>query len=148
MSCEEGFGSLRLIPKYYRLMTSVIHHFLDRGLFVLFLFGLWVVDWLRYLVPERRQCSFLFRHDSFNDIYIHFHLESVFAFVLGVCWCVYLYICYWISSISRSENQPFFIIVLTWSARFVALNLLNSVHIFIILFLYPLFYMVASEITV
>ena len=53
----------------------------------------------------------------------------------------YTYICWWISSISRSENQPFFVIVLTWSASlwFVALNLPNSVQISIILFLYSLF---------
>ena len=31
--------------------------------------------------------------------------------VVKVCWCVCLYICWWISSISRSENKPFFVIV-------------------------------------
>ena len=58
-----------------------------------------------------------------------------------VCGCVCIYISWWISSISRPENQPFFIIVLTWSVSlwFVALNLPNSVQISIILFLYPLF---------
>ena len=39
-SCAEGFGSLRLVLKYYSQMTLVTHHFLERGLFVLFLFGL------------------------------------------------------------------------------------------------------------
>ena len=89
------------------------------------------------LVPERRQCGFLFEHDSFHNFWTHFtFLGSVFASLclrlgvsgfpvfsvsvslLEVCWYVCLYICWWISSISRSENQPFFIIVLTWSASF------------------------------
>ena len=51
--------------------------------------------------------------------------------VVGVCWHVCLHICWWISSISRSENQLFFVIVLTLSASFwfVTLNLPNSVQI-------------------
>ena len=70
-----------------------------------------------------------------------FPVFSISVTVLGVCRCVCLYICWWISIISRSENQPFFVSVLTWSASlwFVVLNLLNSVQISIILFLYPLF---------
>ena len=87
-------------------------------------------------VPEKRQCGFHFRHDSFNDIFISF-------FLLGKCLCLCAYgawvivmLClfrslwlsciyclaycgrsllmslsihlWWISSISRSENQPFF----------------------------------------
>ena len=45
--------------------------------------------------------------------------------VVGVCWCFSLYICWWVSHISWSENQPFFGIILSWSASlwFVALNL-------------------------
>ena len=66
---------------------------------------------------------------------------SASATVNGVCWCIWLYICWRISSISRSEDQQFFVIVLTWSAsiRFVDLNLPNSVQISIILFLYSLY---------
>ena len=68
---------------------------------------------------------------------------SVFCFspnVADTCWCVFLFICWYISSIWRSDNQPFFIIVLPWSASIwlVALNLAYSVQIFIIIFQYPL----------
>ena len=41
---------------------------------------------------------------------------SVLVIAFGVCWCVCLCICWWISCISRSENQSFFAIVLTCSA--------------------------------
>ena len=70
-----------------------------------------------------------------------FPLFSVSVTVLGVCWYVSLYICGWISSISRSEIQTLFLIVLTWltSLWFVFLNQMNSVQISINLFLYPLF---------
>ena len=69
-----------------------------------------------------------------------FPVSIVWIIVLGICWCICRYICWWIYSISRSENQPFFIIVLTWSASlwYVVLNLANSVQISII-FLYTLF---------
>ena len=70
-----------------------------------------------------------------------FPVFSVSVTVLGVYWCVCQYIYWWISRISRPDNQPFFLIVLTWPAslRFVVLNLTNSVQISIILFLYILF---------
>ena len=69
-----------------------------------------------------------------------FSVFIVSVTAVEVCWCVCGYICWWVSSISRLENQPFFVIVLTWSASLwlVALNLPNFVQIFIILFLYPL----------
>ena len=97
------------------------------------------------------------------SILVFFPLGSVFAFACLKCMsfchvefgyeslaflylssrfflCVSLYICWWISRISRSENQPLFVIVLTWSANlwFAALNPLNSDQISIILFLYPI----------
>ena len=70
--------------------------------------------------------------------------------VVGVCWCVHQYIFWWISSISRLKKQPFFVIVLTWSAClwFVASSLPNVVQISIILFRYPLYAGLASNITV
>ena len=84
--------------------------------------------------------------------FCHYHLAlgfglrvsgfPVFIFsvtVLGVCWYVSLYICWWIFCISTSQDQPFFIIVLTWSASlwFVVLYLANSVQMSINIFLYP-----------
>ena len=56
---------------------------------------------------------------------------SVSVTALGFFLCICRYICWWISRISRSENQLFLVIVQTWS--------INSVQIFIILFLYTLF---------
>ena len=52
--------------------------------------------------------------------------------------CSFIFWC--ISSISRSENQPFFIIVLTWSTSLwlVVWKLAHSYQISIILFVYPL----------
>ena len=79
---------------------------------------------------ERRQCGFLFRHDSFNDFYIHFSFLGqccVFEFavyrslsshvwfevsgfpvfsdsviVLGICWCVCWYIYWWIFKVRKT----------------------------------------------
>ena len=112
--------------------------------------------------------SLLFRHNSFHYLLIYFFFVSVcvvlwcfghyyLAFVFGqeilgfsvfsisvtildVSWYTSLYICWRISNISASENQPSFIIVLTWSASlwFVILNLANSVPISNIFFLYLL----------
>ena len=80
---------------------------------------------------------FSFRHDFSNSIYISvfavyeslsccvwfgvsgFSIFCASVIVLGICWCVCLYISWWISSFSRSENQIFFVIVLTFSARLV-----------------------------
>ena len=67
-----------------------------------------------------------------------------FCLIFGVSGNVFLhswsFIFWWISIISNSENQPFFIIVLTWSASLwlVVWKIESSCHIFIILFLYPL----------
>ena len=60
---------------------------------------------------------------------------DVFEIVLS-CICVFR----GISSISRSENHPFFIIVLTWSASLwlVVWKLIYSCQISIVLFIYPL----------
>ena len=105
-------------------------------------------SWINFYV-----CVFLVYRSLSCSVWLGvsgFPVFSVSVTVLGVCWCVWLCICWWISIISRSENQPFFVIVLTWSASlwFVALNLPNSVQISIILFLYPLFVRFASKITV
>ena len=56
--------------------------------------------------------------------------------LLLYCWS---FIFWCISIISKSENQPFFIIVLTWSACLwlVVWKLESSCQISIILFLYP-----------
>ena len=56
--------------------------------------------------------------------------------VLLPCW---LFVFWCISIISRSEKQPFCIIVLNWSSSLwlVAWKLKHSCQIFIILFLYP-----------
>ena len=61
--------------------------------------------------------------------------------VLGFCCLDSLFICWCISNISRSENQPFFMIVLTWSTSLwlVIWNLAHSSQISVILFLYLLF---------
>ena len=47
---------------------------------------------------------------------------------------------FWISGNSRSENQPFFVIVLTWSVNLwlVVWNVERSCQIYVTLFLYPL----------
>ena len=50
--------------------------------------------------------------------------------VLGSCCLDFLFICWCISNISRLENQPFFIIVLTWSA-----SLLFEISRFLLRFL-------------
>ena len=65
-----------------------------------------------------------------------FSVFSVPIFLLDSCWFNSLFICGYIYNISRSENQYFFIIVLTWSAslRLVGWNLAHSSQISIILF--------------
>ena len=73
----------------------------------------------------RLECS-CFSMFTESVIILVFCFDSIFVF--------------WrISCISRSENQPFFIIVLTWSASFwfVIWNLMHSSQISIILFQYP-----------
>ena len=47
-SCAEGFDSLRLVPKYYWLTTTVTRHFLERGLFCFCLVYESSVDYGRY----------------------------------------------------------------------------------------------------
>ena len=73
-----------------------------------------------------RVCSWLF-----------VHCYVVWRFLFLSC-SLFIFCC--ISSISRSENQLLFIIVLTWLARlwFVVWKLAHSCQISIILFLYPL----------
>ena len=51
-------------------------------------------------------------------------------------WSLFIFWCN--SSISRSENQSFFIILLNWSASLVVWKVAHSCQISIILFLYPL----------
>ena len=60
-----------------------------------------------------------------------------------------LFIIWRISSILRSENQPFFIIVLIWSATLslVVWNLLDSSQISSIVFLFPFLCRIAPKIT-
>ena len=152
-----GQCQLRLVPDYAVVslksftfsvsnLTVLQFRFLRKGNVVffsdmillmvsIFIFFSWVsVCVCVFVVYDSLSCSVWFGLSGFPVFRVSFT-------VLGVGWCVWLYICLWISSISRSENQIFFVIVLTWSASlwFVALNLPNSLQISIILFLYPLF---------
>ena len=70
----------------------------------------------------------------------YFSVFGVSILVSGSCWHDSLLICWCISNILRSENQPFFVIVLTWSMSLwlVVLNLVQSSKISINLFLYSL----------
>ena len=79
-----------------------------------------------------------------QSLYLSIRLEgscfpvfSISILVLGSSWYDSLFICWCISSTSRSENQPFFIITRAWSANlWLVLNLVHYSQIWIILFLY------------
>ena len=79
----------------------------------------------------------------FSEVGGLFWLDCFCLLILGVSDIVLLscslFIFWCISSISRSENKPFFIIVLTWSASlWLVWKLAHSCLISIILFRYPL----------
>ena len=102
--------------------------FLDLSfvLVVIFLYGCLVVHCLVVWCFHSPKLAVHFR----RVVFVWHHLMCLvlyYNFVLCVFW--------WISSISRSENQPFFIIVLTW---LVVWKFAHSCQISVILFLYPL----------
>ena len=108
-------------------------HFLDL-LFVLaivFLPGCLIVYLLGVCCFHLPRFAVLFR-------WIVFVWHHLVCLVLGYSFVSVFFL--WISSNSKSENQPFFVIVLSWSANLwlVVWNIESSCQISIILFLWPL----------
>ena len=82
-------------------------------------------------------CSFGFKYFVFQFPYCFLYLVFFFIWVEGSCWNSFLFTCLHISSISKSENQTFFIIKLAWSiVLWFELNLTDYTQNSIIRFLY------------
>ena len=80
---DPDFSQTNFALSYFKSFNSVMTFV---GIFVnkSYTFSIFGLDCSPVLVLERRQCGFLFRQDSFNDIFINF---SLLGHCLHLCVC-------------------------------------------------------------